>query len=294
MVHFVRLTVSSFAEFSKVSPFFCNILFYQTAGKSDLNSGWTSIHITAHCPVDKHEVGLQFWIENIKPTTNAAASTLPCYRSWTSDKNSYSKRTVKTTYIVRFIIFLIAYTVLWFLHLTSHSSNVSSILSESVFCNQVETKWRSSLKALAEGLSKKRLMWYNCSLHFVRLTVSSFAEFRQISLFFLFFFPKHITLSGKLHIRYNLRMNHKLHNCSSCEWQTRKGKNAEFEKLKPMLQNDKRNSFHWLVQRRRTRDEYSYLKMYRESNIHSSVYCFSNKIIRQVLRKRIKLSKANT
>ena len=53
-----------------------------------------------------------------------------------------------------------------------------------------------------------------------------------------------------------------------------KDEHFQFDKLDSMLQNDKRNSFHWVVQRRRTRKENYYLKMYHESNIHSSVYYF--------------------
>ena len=73
-----------------------------------------------------------------------------------------------------------------------------------------------------------------------------------------------------------------------------KGENLEFDKLKPMLQNDKRNSFHWVLHRRRTRDENNYPIMYHESNIHSSVYCFSHKIIRQVLQKKCRKLRPKT
>ena len=53
-----------------------------------------------------------------------------------------------------------------------------------------QIKWRSRPKTFAEGLSKKRLMWYNWPQHFVLHTVSSFAEFRKVSLF-SFLFKRH-------------------------------------------------------------------------------------------------------
>ena len=52
-----------------------------------------------------------------------------------------------------------------------------------------------------------------------------------------------------------------------------------------MLQSDKLNSFQWVAQRRKTREENNYLKMYHESYTHSSVSCFSNKLIWSVYKK---------
>ena len=46
-----------------------------------------------------------------------------------------------------------------------------------------------------------------------------------------------------------------------------KGEHFQFVKVNPMLQNDKRNSLHWVVERRRTGEENYYLKLYHESKI---------------------------